>query len=909
MLGRRAWIGLALAGLAATAGCSKKDDVKKEDPGAMVKPESGDILVGSYLSLSGEETQFGKDTQEGIDLATDEVNAAGGVKGRKIKVLYEDDKSNASEATQKVRQLIDRNKVVALLGEVASSRSLAGGLIANTSKVPMITPSSTNVKVTEGREYVFRVCFTDDAQGVAAAEFVAQKLNKKKVAILFAAQDPYSSGLAQSFRDTAKKLGLEIVIGQGLPEGGKELPDVPGSGHGDPKPDIIFAPIYYNDMVPIAQQAKEKNIPGTMFVGGDGWDSEDLIKGAGAEMEGAYFTNHYAPDVPWENSKKFVAAYKARFKREPVEPRGAGLRRGAAALRRHGARHRHRAQADPGRHRGDQGLPGGHRHHLHGRQPERGQTPRGGPDQGRRSSPTSPRPTRRSYAPMQVLNALLNGLAQGAMIALVALGYTMVYGILKLINFAHSEVFMVGAYAGFFALTLGLDGKPPLVAFPLALVAAMLASTATGAVVERIAYRPILSRGGGGKAVGSRITPLVTALGMSVLLQNLAVLVFDARPKSYPRIVPNTQIIIFVTALVVMGPAARPGEPHLAGQGDARPLDQRGGRAPHGDPHRPGHPLHLRPRLLLAALGAVLYCLDQSQAMPTMGQTIGTRAFVAAVLGGIGSIPGAVLGGLLLGVVGELTKLTSYSGGQDVLTFLVLIVVLLWRPRASSARAASRRSDHQPAPLGPRTPTRRSPPRQPGEPNQEGSGLVSSRVRRSAGTARAFKKNGGPSKMLSTNASDRRYWERHVRNYDLSMRLLGRPVPGMLALIKEAVSGAECVLEVAAGTGLVTPVLARAAREVISTDYAAAMVERLARRVTDEALHNVRCEQADIYALRFEPASFDAVVAANVLHLVPDFGGALASLRRVLKPGGHLIVPTFCHDETGLSWLVSRGLR
>ncbi|MCS6902467.1 MAG: hypothetical protein RMJ98_12720, partial [Myxococcales bacterium] len=135
---------------------------------------------------------------------------------------------------------------------------------------------------------------------------------------------------------------------------------------------------------------------------------------------------------------------------------------------------------------------------------------------------------------MQVVNALLHGLAQGAMIALVALGYTMVYGILKLINFAHSEVFMVGAYAGFFALTSGLAGQPPLVAFPLALVAAMLASVATGVVVERIAYRPILSRGGGGKAVGSRITPLVTALGMSVLLQNLAVLVFDARPKSYP---------------------------------------------------------------------------------------------------------------------------------------------------------------------------------------------------------------------------------------------------------------------------------------------------------------------------------------------------------------------------------------
>jgi branched-chain amino acid transport system permease protein len=281
---------------------------------------------------------------------------------------------------------------------------------------------------------------------------------------------------------------------------------------------------------------------------------------------------------------------------------------------------------------------------------------------------------------MLVFNALLNGLAQGAMIALVALGYTMVYGILKLINFAHSEVFMVGAYAGFYALTGGLAGLPPIVALPLTIIAAMIVAAATGLAVERIAYRPILSRGGGGKAIGSRITPLVTALGMSVLLQNLAVLVFDARPKSYPRIISNTQIIIFVTTIVVMvllhllvnhtwlGKAMRA----LSTNVEAARL------------------MGIRTNLVilftfalgssLAALGAVLYCLDQSQALPTMGQSIGTRAFVAAVLGGIGSIPGAVLGGLLLGVVGEMTKLTSYSGGQDVLTFLVLIVVLLWKP-------------------------------------------------------------------------------------------------------------------------------------------------------------------------------------------------------------------------------------
>jgi branched-chain amino acid transport system permease protein len=286
-----------------------------------------------------------------------------------------------------------------------------------------------------------------------------------------------------------------------------------------------------------------------------------------------------------------------------------------------------------------------------------------------------------------IFEALLHGLAQGAMIALVALGYTMVYGILKLINFAHSEVFMMGAYAGFFALTGIFAGLPPIIAVPACIVFAMFASTLLGIAVERVAYAPILSRGGGGKAIGSRVTPLVTALGVSVLLQNLAVLVFNARPRSYPRLEINTQLVIFVTTIVVMGLL------HLLVNytwlGKAmRALSTNVEAA---------RLMGIRTQRVilftfaigssLAALGAVLYCLDQSQAYATMGQIIGTRAFVAAVLGGIGSIPGAVLGGLLLGIVGELTKLTSYSGGQDVLTFLVLIGVLLWRPSGLLGKA------------------------------------------------------------------------------------------------------------------------------------------------------------------------------------------------------------------------------
>jgi branched-chain amino acid transport system substrate-binding protein len=304
MLSRRLFTTLVI-GLAVSAcgSCGKKNEEE--------------ILVGAFLSLSGSDSTFGTDTRDGIELAVEEANAAGGLKGKKVRVLYEDDKSTTQEASQKVRQLIDRDKVIAILGEVASSRSLAGGLIANTSKVPMVTPSSTAVEVTQGREWVFRTCFTDDVQGQVAARFVKNDLKKTKMGVFFAAQDTYSSGLAKSFRDEFKKLGGEIVIDKGYPKGETNfrtyLSELKAAS-----PDAIFVPNYYNDMVVIARQAKELGIPGTQFVGGDGWDSHNLLEGAGPELEGAYFTNHYAPDVPWPNSQKFLAGFQAKYKHDPT---------------------------------------------------------------------------------------------------------------------------------------------------------------------------------------------------------------------------------------------------------------------------------------------------------------------------------------------------------------------------------------------------------------------------------------------------------------------------------------------------------------------------------------------------------------------------------------------------------------
>lgn len=280
----------------------------------------------------------------------------------------------------------------------------------------------------------------------------------------------------------------------------------------------------------------------------------------------------------------------------------------------------------------------------------------------------------------ELLGALGTGFAQGAMIALVALGYTMVYGILKLINFAHSEVFMMSAFAGFFLITALGGEASPIVAGVGGTLMAMCLAAGLGVAVERICYAPLRKRGG--KSANARITPLVTALGMSVLLQNVAQLLFSAQYRGYPRILPieHTRKVIFVTAIVVMLALRYLVQKTWFGKAmRALSVNEEAARLM-------GIKTHVVIALtfvtgsMLAALGAVLYCLDQSQAYPTMGATIGTRAFVAAVIGGIGNIAGALLGGILLGLLGELIKLTPYSGLQDVLVFAALIGVLLVRP-------------------------------------------------------------------------------------------------------------------------------------------------------------------------------------------------------------------------------------
>lgn len=290
---------------------------------------------------------------------------------------------------------------------------------------------------------------------------------------------------------------------------------------------------------------------------------------------------------------------------------------------------------------------------------------------------------------MKIVSALITGIAQGSMIALVALGYTMVYGILKLINFAHSEIFMMGAFIGLFAIMAFGGATTPLVAGVAGTLCAMAFAGALGVAVERVAYAPLRSRGRG--LANTRITPLVTALGMSVLLQNVAQLLFTARYRGYPQLLPieHTRQVIFVTAVAVM--IGLELLVHRTWMGKAMRAISMNAEAARLMGVKTSRVIAITfvTGSMLAAIGAVLFCLDQSPVYPTMGVVIGTRAFVAAVIGGIGNITGAMLGGLLIGVIGELTKLTPYSGLQDVLVFAVLIGVLLVKPTGLLGKAGT----------------------------------------------------------------------------------------------------------------------------------------------------------------------------------------------------------------------------
>src|SRR5438093_1775255 len=235
-----------------------------------------EIRVGEYSSLTGTTATFGQSTHNAVTMAYDELNGAGGVLGRKIKVFVEDDQSKPEEAATAATKLINQNHVVALVGEVSSSRSLAAAPICQANGTPMVSPSSTNPKVTQTGDYIFRVCFIDPFQGTVMANFATRTLKARRVAVFTDTKSDYSKGLAKFFKEQFTANGGTIAAELNYSKGDKDfkaqLTAIKASN-----PDGVFIPGYYTDVALICVQARELELGVPMF-GGDGWESEQLVK-------------------------------------------------------------------------------------------------------------------------------------------------------------------------------------------------------------------------------------------------------------------------------------------------------------------------------------------------------------------------------------------------------------------------------------------------------------------------------------------------------------------------------------------------------------------------------------------------------------------------------------------------------
>lgn len=311
---QKTWGPLSLSFLLASslvvgAACKKKAPSVAES--APVQADANVIRIGEVGSMTGSEATFGISTHNGIALAIRQINEEGGIKGKKLQVISLDDQGKPEEAATAVTKLITQNKVLAILGEVASSRSLAMAPIAQQHRIPMLSPSSTNPKVTEQGDYIFRVCFIDPFQGHVMAKFALETLKLKKVAILTDVKNDYSVGLASFFSETFKKGGGEVVMEQSYSAGDIDFKSQLTAIRGR-SPEAIFVPGYYTEVGLIGRQARELGIKAPLL-GGDGWDSPKLKEIGGTALDGSYFSNHYSEEDKSPHVQGFIAKFKEAF--------------------------------------------------------------------------------------------------------------------------------------------------------------------------------------------------------------------------------------------------------------------------------------------------------------------------------------------------------------------------------------------------------------------------------------------------------------------------------------------------------------------------------------------------------------------------------------------------------------------
>lgn len=274
------------------------------------------IKIGAIGPLSGKASTYGQSVKNGADLYIEEINKNGGINGKNIELVFEDDQADQNAAMNAFNKLVDNDKVVAILGGVTSAPTLAIAPKATIAKVPLITPTGTEPNITKnGGEYVFRGCYVDSYQGSILANYASNDLKAKKAAVLYNVGSDYSKGIADTFKADYEKAGGKVsqflTYGNDDKDFNAQLTKIENDN-----PEIVILPDYYNVVGLIAKQARDMGIT-AKFLGGDGWESEELYKIGGSSVNGAVYVNHYFKGDEDETVKSFVSAYKNKYNVEP----------------------------------------------------------------------------------------------------------------------------------------------------------------------------------------------------------------------------------------------------------------------------------------------------------------------------------------------------------------------------------------------------------------------------------------------------------------------------------------------------------------------------------------------------------------------------------------------------------------
>jgi len=668
--------------------------------------ERDTILIGIVTSLTGSEARFGQTQSYGYAMALEEINSSGGVLGKPLELLYQDDTSKDEYAMTAVDKLTENPDVAAIMGAYKSSATFPAAAVANRYRVPMLVPSAITDQVTEqGYEWVFRVCAPASRYGREMAKFLTEIVNARTLAVVYE-NTQFGSSVARAAQRQAPAAGLEIVAFEAYDPGGTDftplLTRVKSSS-----PEAVLFVSYLADATLLMRQSKEIDLnPKAFAAGGAGFSLPDFLKGAGDTAEYTISVTQWTPDSKWPGSQEWAKRFRDRYDYPPSYhsiQSYISLKVLADAIRRAGSTDR-TAIRDALR---ETDMPetvfgpihfdeaGQNDHPVAITQVLDGKFVTIWPETAASQKPVLPTPpwsargdsSQTESHPhladdisgaQKLLQTVTSGLLTGGIYALIGIGLTIIFGVMRVVNFAHGALVMVGMYATYFLFT-GLNIDPFL-----SLVIVMPLMFIVGVLLQRTLIEPVLK--------AAELNQILLTEGVSIFLVNVALITFTANyltmTTSYAGAtaqlggvsVSLPQAAAFVIAILITGGLyaflthTDTGRRIRATAQDAEAAKILGINIRRVQAIAFG--------LGVAAAGAAgtLLMPIYYRVEPNAGSPFTLKAFVVVVLGGLGSVTGALVGGIVLGIAESLGAVYISTGYKDAIAFVIFLAVLTLKP-------------------------------------------------------------------------------------------------------------------------------------------------------------------------------------------------------------------------------------